>query len=114
MDSLEDRVAAARAAAARRDWAKALGLWDEIAEQFPLDSSGLLGRAETLMQMGQLDASEATFAEAKRRFPANVWAAAGYAAIAARRRDWPEALLRYEGVLKDFPKDAAGLIGKGE
>src|SRR5690348_7264587 len=114
MDSLEDYVEGARAAAADRDWPRALALWEEADRKFPQHGVGVLGGGEALMQMDRLDEAEATFTEAIQRFPLNVWGAAGYAGIATRRRDWPEALLRWERVSQDFPDQAVGLLGKGE
>src|SRR5262249_24112438 len=103
----------ARKASQTEDWQGALKIWEMLRNGF-LDSSEIfIGRGDALQALGRLDEAEAAFAEAMELYPTNEWAAARYAGVAEKRRDWPEAIRRWERVGKAFPNFSLGYIGKG-
>src|SRR5438874_12251 len=99
---LEEHIAKAQAATARRDWTAALDLWQIISRRFP-------GRPD-----GFVDTAETAFAKATERFPTDLWAAHNYAEIAGRRGDWAEALRRWERVRQGFPEHASAHVGAAD
>jgi predicted Zn-dependent protease len=73
-----------------------------------------IGKSDTLRDLAKLDEAEAVLLEATTRFADSEWAAARHAAIAALRRDWSGALLRWDAVRARFPDRPVGYIGRGE
>jgi tetratricopeptide (TPR) repeat protein len=113
MEFLEQQRALARKASQTEDWQGALKIWEMLRNGF-LDSSEIfIGRGDALQALGRLDEAEAAFAEAMELYPTNEWAAARYAGVAEKRRDWPEAIRRWESVAKAFPNFSLGYIAKG-
>jgi predicted Zn-dependent protease len=110
----QDRVGLAKSALARRDWTEALEIWNSVIEEQPQQVVGYLGKGQTLREMGRLDEAEAALADATERFPQNVWPLATHADIARRRRDWHEALRRYETVRDRFPHYPIGYLGAAQ
>jgi tetratricopeptide (TPR) repeat protein len=104
----------AEAAQKRRDVPEALRRWDEVINAFPDFPIGYLGRGGLLRDQGHLDEAQAIFHETMRRFPENVWAAVNYAGIAVQKRDWIEALRRWESVRANFPDGWHGFVGQAE
>ena len=89
----------------------ALPLWQELRERFPDLPDGSVGYAVALKDAGKLDEAERVLAESVVRFPDELWAWIHYAQIAAQRRDWAEALQRWQEVRTRFPDEAAGYVG---
>jgi len=114
MDGLEYRIGLAREAVAARDWTQALERWAAVAEQFPDQSAGLIGKADALAALGRHDEAEALLIEVVERFPTDQWGFVHYAMIASRRRDWHEAQRRWERVRVRFPDRPSGYVGIGE
>lgn len=112
--AFEPRAAVAREAAGARDWPRALELWSAVIEDFPDMPEGFTGKAAALRELGRLGEAEAVLAQAMAQFPLELWVAAEHAGIAMRRRDWGEALRRWEEVQCRFPNHPAGYSGKGE
>jgi FkbM family methyltransferase len=110
----EARVAAARQAMDAQEWERAAGLWSAIVAAFPADAAAFTGKAAALRELGRLGEAEAVLAQAMQEFPLDLWTAAEHAAIAMRRRDWGEALRRWEAVQRGFPNHPVGYSGKGE
>ena len=114
MEFVEQQRALARKAGQTEDWQRALRIWETLRNGF-LDSSEIfIGRGDALQALGRLDEAEAAFAEARELFPKNEWAAARYAGVAEKRRDWPEAIRRWEEVADAFPDFALGCVAKGD
>ena len=109
-------VATARQVMDARDWPRALELWSAIIEDFPgnADAAVFSGKAGALRGLDRLGEADAVLAQAMTQFPLDLWVAADHAGIAMRRRDWGEALRRWEGVQQRFPNHPAGYSGKGE
>lgn len=104
-------VAHARTAVARHDWEAALARWEAIRTRFPDVPEAYRGGAEALRELGRADAAEALFADATVRFPDHEWMAIAHAKAAAARRDWQEALRRWERVRTRFPYRVHGYTG---
>ena len=56
---LEEHIANAQAATARRDWTAALDLWQIISRQFPDRPDGFVGMAGVLVELGRIGEADA-------------------------------------------------------
>jgi tetratricopeptide (TPR) repeat protein len=99
VESLLQLRSKAAQATRRGDWHAALSCWEAINAQLPNDPAGYLGIGTALRETGRDAEAEAVLSVAIDRFPAHAGLAAAHAASASRRRDWPEALRRWERVL---------------
>jgi tetratricopeptide (TPR) repeat protein len=113
----ENEWAAARYAGVaekRGDWGEAIRRWDEVAKAFPHFSLGSIAKGDILQNLGNLDEAEEIFRAAMHRFLDDEWAAVRYAGIAVRKRDWAEALRRWESLKARFPGQLIGVLGQAE
>ncbi|MBP2314227.1 glycosyltransferase [Azospirillum soli] len=101
----------ARVAARRRQWLEALKRWEATLAAFPEHWPGMLGYAQTLLDIGRFEEAEALFAEVARRQPQPPLGAIGLAEAAARRRDWETARQRWQTVLAHTPTSAQAIVG---
>ncbi len=113
-ETFEDRIGRARSAFESGDLPEALRRWDVVLSQFPGEMAGLIGKGETLRDLGRLDEAEAMFAAAIERFPNSEWPAARHAGIAVIRGDLTTALSRWDAVRERFPDRPVGHIGVAE
>jgi tetratricopeptide (TPR) repeat protein len=114
MEFLQEQRDLARKASRNEDWQRALSIWEMLRNSFLDPSEIFVGRGDALQALGRLDEAEAAFAEAKELFPRNEWAAARYAGVAEKRRDWTEAIRRWDDVANAFPNFSLGCIAKGD
>jgi len=114
MGFLEEQRELARKAGRSEDWQGALNIWEMLRTCFLDSAEVFVGRGDALQALGRLDEAEAAFAEAKELYPKNEWAAARYAGAAEKRRDWAEAIRRWDEVARAFPHFPLGLIAKGD
>lgn len=96
-------MAAAREAAARRDWHAALAAWQAVLAQSPNHAAALVGAATALREAGRFDEAESILAAPAARVPANRLIATAYAGLAHARADWPVAIARWANVQQSFP-----------
>jgi predicted Zn-dependent protease len=92
----------------RQDLAEAVRRWEAVRMKFPGHPAGHVGLAISLRDMDRGDEAEAILADARQRFPTDAGVAIEYASLAHRRRDWPEAILRWESVRANFPERSRG------
>jgi len=104
-------VTQAWAANARADWPDALSRWAAIRRRFPANPAGSLGEGLALRGGGRLDEAEAVLSEATHRRPGHAETAIAHAWLANARRDWPEAMRRWEGVCERFPSSPRAHLG---
>jgi tetratricopeptide (TPR) repeat protein len=99
----------------RRDLVEALHRWSTVQERFPNVERGYVRSGIALLHLNRLDEADAVLAEAVRRFPDSEDALTSHAWVAHNRRDWPEALKRWELVIKSFPqlRDPRRLAAQG-
>jgi tetratricopeptide (TPR) repeat protein len=102
--ALEDIVEIMR----RGNWPDALLKWGGIATQYPDLAGAYLSVARELRDLGKSEDAERVFGEMLERFPANVEAAVDYAMMAYARREWLEAIRRFEMVRTRFPEALEG------
>jgi predicted Zn-dependent protease len=114
MGFLEERRELARKANRNEDWQGALNIWEKLRTCLFDSAEIFVGRGDALQALGRLDEAEAAFAEAKKLFPKNEWAAARHAGVAEKRRDWAEAIRRWDEVANAFPYFSLGCIAKGD
>ena len=103
----EAAVQYATLASSRREWNEALRRWQSIVERFPDHPAGFAAMGSALRELRRLDEAESFLADARRRFPADPGIAIEYAHIAHIRRDWPEALRRWEAARATAPHHPA-------
>ena len=95
--------------------------WTALAATLPDDPESYLRALADLMDCGELDLAEAGYRAGLARFPPNVMMASRYARIPERRRDWAEAISRWQDVRARFPNNrlaqqalAAALVRAGQ
>jgi tetratricopeptide (TPR) repeat protein len=94
--------------------------WGILAARLRDDPESHLNALAGLVERDKLDVAEAGYRDALARFPPNVMIASRYARVAERRRDWAEAVRRWEEVRARFPNNrlaqqalAASLVRAG-
>jgi len=102
-DVIEAHVAAAREAAAKRDWPASLSGWRAVLADAPGHVAAMVGAATALRESGRIDEAESLLAGPAARVPPNRLIATAYAATAHARADWPVAIARWTGVQCAFP-----------
>jgi tetratricopeptide (TPR) repeat protein len=110
----ESGIAIKHAAQATRrcDWATALERWERVRAEFPGLARAHVETGVALYQLNRLAEAEEILAAAVARFADEPRAAAFFAALATRRRDWKEALIRWRAARERFSSDR--LMIKGE
>jgi tetratricopeptide (TPR) repeat protein len=101
----------AECAVQRRDWSCAEDRWRALVERMPDRSTGWVGLAEALRAQGRLDDSDALLAKASQSFPDNVEVELQLATNLTLRRDWPNALARWERLKLKYPQRGDILAG---
>jgi predicted Zn-dependent protease len=81
---------------------EALRQCEFIRKRFPNAVGGYRIAAVTLANLGRHQESEAILNQADQKFPLEYDVRRRYALYAARRQDWPEALLRWQAIRKQF------------
>ena len=109
--TLEQGLDAARAAISAGDLATALTLYAALRDRFPVSPEPFLRAAFALMEASRLDEADDLLSAAIARFPDRVEVAVDRAWVAHRRRDVPEAVLRWAHVRAAFPHHPIGHVG---
>jgi tetratricopeptide (TPR) repeat protein len=102
------------AAAERADWAAAAERWEALRARFPEQPGGYIGGADALRAQGRIEEAEALLAEAVARFPDEPSTAVEHGWSANHRRDWPEAVRRWEAVRQRYGDEVAGYCGAAQ
>ena len=101
---------AAREAHDARNWPGAAELWQHVRTIWPEHPLAFSDGAVALWEAGDRAGAEAVLAEALPRFPDFHGVFAVWADLAMRRRDWPEAAVRWAELRRRFPKDGQGYV----
>ena len=101
-DNLDLCMRYAQSAMGRRDWEEGLRRWKIVWDRFQ-PTSGLLGEAECLKELGRFDAAEIVLNDACERFHMNAWPFAQLAMLSTTKGDFDEAARRWDVVLSRFP-----------
>jgi Flp pilus assembly protein TadD len=112
-DTAREAIAEAWTSMARRDFSTAVQQWRRIIERFPDNPSGYAGAGAALRDSGGLDEAEELLAQAFLRFPSSSEVATNYGWTAHARRDWEEAVRRWELVRVRYPDSPSGYAGGG-
>ena len=107
-------ISRAREAARSRSWTEALRQWNDVAERAPEEASACCGAAHALRELGRYSDAESTLEAGARRLPENEQIAIARAWLANARRDWPEALARWESCRSRFPNNPWGYLGNAQ
>ena len=100
----------ALAAVVRQDLAYASGLWDKALAAGPDLAKSSPQTALVLSLLGRLDEAEAIMAAGLAREPKSLIFGEGYAIVAERRNDLPEAIRRWTAVRSSFPREPAAYM----
>jgi tetratricopeptide (TPR) repeat protein len=92
----------AEVAHAERDFSTAAARWALVRKRFPGVVEGYTWGADAHAEVGELDQADALAEAALKRFPENIGGFLGYARIAVLRKDWTEALVRWQTVYDKF------------
>jgi tetratricopeptide (TPR) repeat protein len=94
--------------AARGRHAEAVVRWASIRERFPKEWVPYLGGARALRETGHVAEAETLLRAGTDQFPSELVLLTELAAGATNRRDWPEAIQRWEKVRLRFPAQLSG------
>ncbi|HYD70561.1 glycosyltransferase [Azospirillum sp.] len=103
--------AQARAAGAERRWADALALWDRALAGAPWHWPVRLARGLALLDLGRFEEAEADFTRVIAQPPGMAAGLEALAGAAARRRDWPAALRRWQRLSCAAPASPEAIVG---
>jgi tetratricopeptide (TPR) repeat protein len=93
-----------------RDFPEADRRWTTLRSNFPNISAGWTVGAVALRELRAFDEAEALLRDAMLRFPSEAPPVVEYAWLATARRDWPEAIRRWETVRARFADRSDGLL----
>ena len=109
--SLTQGLAHADAAAAQEGLQAALEILTALRTAFPRALAPTTRACALLREAGRLDLLDGWLSEARTRFPGDLGLATEYAREAQRRRDFAEAVRRWQAVRDEFPGDPGGYAG---
>jgi predicted Zn-dependent protease len=109
----ESLARAARTAIGEGRVLDALALWQQYRDRHPDDPAARIGLGKALREAGRLDEADAVLQDAVNRFPQELWVHFNYALVANRKKDWPEAVRRWEALRDSFPHAPQGYTGLG-
>jgi tetratricopeptide (TPR) repeat protein len=98
----------AKHAQQRGDWEEALRRYRLAIACAPNGGRGLVGAAKALTELGRFDEADALLRKMQRRLPDDPSLRLDFAWIAHRRKDWPEAVRRWEAYREAAPNDKVG------
>jgi tetratricopeptide (TPR) repeat protein len=96
------------------DTPAAISRWRMVRSRFPEVPGGPIRVGVLLRDGGRFDEADRVLGEAVARFPDNLDAANAYAWVAHHRRDWEEALKRWEQVISRFNQSQEGRRGAAQ
>jgi tetratricopeptide (TPR) repeat protein len=89
----------------RRDWAEAARRWETVRARAPDVLVGYISGAVALREAGCMAEAEALLLDAARRFPNDLRVVMEQAWLAQARRNWPEAVHRWDAVRAQLPDE---------
>jgi tetratricopeptide (TPR) repeat protein len=98
----------------RGDAEEAVCRWSAVRAFSPREVNAYRRSAALLRQLGQADDAELVLGEAALKFPESIEIATDFAWFAHDRRDWPEALKRWNAVVTGFPQIPDGRRGAAQ
>ena len=93
----------AEAAIYRGDFEESARRWTTVLQRFPRLHRAYVLKARCLIRIGRLDEAEGLLLHAQKMDTPDEGAATDFAGIASQRKDWEEALRRWDDVRKEFP-----------
>jgi tetratricopeptide (TPR) repeat protein len=104
-EALEQRAWAAHGA---RRWLEAAQRWEAFRDRFPDSPAGFALGSIALIELGRFYEADALLHVAMDRFPDVEEIHGDYALVAQHRRDWREAVARWEAFRAKFPLSVIG------
>ena len=112
-DDGEVAMAFARMATLRFDWPKALERWRVVLGQQPSNATPYVGVGVALRELMRFEEADQVLLAALEKFPHQQNVVVNYAWTATRKRDWQEALRRWERVRELFGEIFVYVRGRG-
>jgi len=82
-----------------------LSRYEAVAQAFPNEAGGPIGRAKALAATGRTQEAEQILRDVIEKFPQAAAAYTAYAELSMNRNDWAEALKRWQAAAARFPDD---------
>ncbi len=92
----------------RQDWAEAVTRWEGYRRRFSDRVVGYSAESTALREQSRFDEAESLVLEGLRRHPDNRELLANFAFVASARKDWEQALTRWNAYAERFPDQAPG------
>jgi tetratricopeptide (TPR) repeat protein len=97
----------------RLAWPEAITRWEAYRRRFPDRAVGYSAESIALRELSRFDEADSLVLEGLRRHPDDRELLANFAFVAAARKDWAQALIRWQVYVDRFPDQAAGYIQAG-
>jgi tetratricopeptide (TPR) repeat protein/predicted O-methyltransferase YrrM len=97
----------------RQEWPEAVTRWEGYRRRFPDRAVGYSAESTALRELSRFEEAEALALEGLRRYPNHIELQASYAFVATARRDWEQALQRWQTYVHRVPDQAVGYIHAG-
>jgi tetratricopeptide (TPR) repeat protein len=97
----------------RQEWPEAITRWEGYRRRFPDRGVGYSAESIALREQSRFDEAESLVREGLRRYPDDPELLASFAFVADARKDWDQALIRWQDYVDRFPDRAAGYIHAG-
>ncbi len=94
----------------RADWPEAVTRWEGYRRRFPDRAIGYSAESVALRELSRLDEAEALVLEGLRRHPDDSELLANSGFLATARKDWEQALQRWQAYIDRFPDHVTGHI----
>lgn len=88
-------------------WLEAARMWEEYRQRFPHQPEGFTLGSVVLIELGRFYEADAILKLAMERFPLEPEIFNNYALVAHHRRDWREAVTRWEQFRERYPQEKA-------
>ena len=98
----------------RKDWLEAIKRWALMREKFPEHSPGYIGGVTALKKNKDFEAADALILEGLEKFPNEPKLYKQYGDIAARKKNWPEAIRRWTLMREKCPENPRGYFSGAE
>jgi tetratricopeptide (TPR) repeat protein/predicted O-methyltransferase YrrM len=97
----------------RQEWPEAITRWEGYRRRFPDRAVGYSAESIALREQSRFDEAEALVREGVRRHPDDREMLANYGFVATARKDWEQALERWQTYVDRFPDHPVGYIHAG-
>jgi tetratricopeptide (TPR) repeat protein len=97
----------------RKEWLEAISRWEGYRRRFPDHAVGYAAESVAMRELSRFDEAEALVLEGLRRHPTDHELLINHAFVATARKDWDQALDRWQGYVDRFPDKSVGYVQTG-